>query len=218
MKTASDVWLNKLVQYIKNKFSNMQAALDKKAPAGYGLGEFAKAIHFADLDNTFVCGWYLFSDGSGGIPKYGLVRVESWDQNFGVQTLYTTNGQKRFRYRTSGVWNAWVVENANEGGATTTPAGMVREFNSGAINSATYTTPGASSKFYMVTLKRDNHYFSVTVDWMSIKTAGGTIALNYVFGSGSDFSLGILAATINSDNTVTFNAGLGTIAHVCGYY
>lgn len=111
-------------------------------------------------------------------------------------------------------WSEYI--SVSENGAS--PSGMVREFNSGAINSATYTTPGAASKFYIVTLKGEAQHISVAVDWKCIEAVGGTMAFNYVLGSGNNFSLGILNATINANNTVTFRVGSGTIVHVCGYY
>lgn len=97
--------------------------------------------------------------------------------------------------------------------------GMTREFNSGAINVDSYTTPGAMSKIYVVTVRINGINYSITVDWQGIKAAGGERTFGIAAkNAGGTIAIFDLVAALNTGSTVTFEVAGGTIVHVCGYY
>ena len=97
-------------------------------------------------------------------------------------------------------------------------SGMVREFNSGAISVTSYTTPGANSKVYIVTVLIAGTAYSVTVDWMGLKAAGGSRQFGIAAVIAGEIGIYTLTATLNNSTTATFTVSSGNIVHVCGYY
>lgn len=101
--------------------------------------------------------------------------------------------------------------------------GITREFKA-SPGTASYTTPGGAAKFYNLTLRYDDtHHITFTVDWLSIKALSDQgltgRASYYLPALGTDgASWYMLIAEINANNTVTFSAYEGVIAHIVGYY
>ena len=77
------------------------AAIQGKAPGGFGLGEEApKEVESAD--DALASGWYVV----GGDEK-ALLLVESMDENTKKQTMHSKSGSQKREMR-DGVWGAWV--------------------------------------------------------------------------------------------------------------
>lgn len=87
-------------------------------------------------------------------------------------------------------------------------------------NTDEWTTPGALSKFYILTIRINGKDYSLAVDWQGIKAAG---ANGRTFGiaaknSGGSIAIFDVTATVNAGSTVRFTAPGCTIVHVVGYY
>lgn len=87
-------------------------------------------------------------------------------------------------------------------------------------NTDEWTTPGALSKFYILTIRINGKDYSLAVDWQGIRAAGTT---GRTFGiaflnSGNEVKILDVTVKVNTNSTVTFDAAGGTIVHVVGYY
>lgn len=87
------------------------------APSGYGLGEYgAKQVDWGAIDSVTKPGWYRFASGitigNAWEVASPYMRVDAWDANSCVQTLYSASApmRKLIRVRSSGVWQDWEFE------------------------------------------------------------------------------------------------------------
>lgn len=87
------------------------------APSGYGLGEYsAKLVDWGIIDSVTKPGWYRFASGitigSAWEVAVPYMRVDAWDANSCVQTLYSASApmRKLVRVRSGGVWQDWEFE------------------------------------------------------------------------------------------------------------
>lgn len=106
-------------------------------------------------------------------------------------------------------------------------SGLIREFRA-APGTNSYTTPGWAAKCYVLTLDYGSGgYSTFTADWLGLKAMGaqnpaGSGAIYYVparyQGDNGGTYLHQLQVVVNSNNTVTFRANEGVIAHIVGYY
>lgn len=116
--------MSKYVEYIKVgsgeewpvRDVEAHEALANKAPAGYGLGEsFSFQKSWSEVDSIKTIGWYRFSSGVtvlGAAYGAAFMRVECWDSNLVVQTLYpnATSTRTFIRKCCGGIWYAWENE------------------------------------------------------------------------------------------------------------
>lgn len=113
-----------------------------------------------------------------------------------------------------------IVNNASSSGS----AGMVREFDSGAINTSTYTYEGKKSKFYIVTLYNTSSGYltPVIVDYKRLTTSNQSFYSYLANGTTSAPStVGVQVKKASSTGYPTFTrlGGSGDlIKGVCGYY
>lgn len=151
--------------------------------------------------------------GGGGTWSITLYRTTS---NYGVAEarLYDPiNGGISYCANTkaNGVWMGWVDCSPS--------AGMVREFNSGAINVAsgtTWTYNGNSSKIYVVTMQIGDTAYRHTfvVDWQAVNAASNK-QIGY-YSDAYDKRLGLVVNV--SGTSVSFRPSEGSIVNICGYY
>ena len=93
------------VTKIKN-VDGLDTALQKKAPAGYGLGEKAKSID--SWDDALVNGWYMAPAPSGVGSGNIWGRVDCLSATYLVQTVYADNNKNSARrFRIGSVFSEW---------------------------------------------------------------------------------------------------------------
>lgn len=98
--------------YLEGKFAS-------KAPAGYGLGQYARASDpINDCNGALTNGWYPISAETKNNPLNagGVIRVDSFNGNAILQTLFSGSyGTKTHvvlqRAMNLGVWGEWEWEN-----------------------------------------------------------------------------------------------------------
>lgn len=194
------------------------------------LNRWAKSVNDTDMNTVKTSGFYFGYTGmtNAAFNSISVWEVIAYSGDWGVQrqtVLYNDGSGKTYERRWYGSggsnWTPWKVildsENwsdyisVSSGGTTET--GMGREF-SGANNTGSYTTPGKTSKFYIVTLSVEGKTHSLTVDYKSVSAATGKTR-----DFGIPDSQYTLRVKINSDGTATFDLGtVGTIEYVSGYY
>ena len=91
---------------------DIDIALQKKAPGGYGLGGNAAAPTTNDADSCTLTGWYAISSMSNCPFTYGLLRVEKWYDECIFQTAYEMSSgvvvQRRYQ---NSEWTPWEYVN-----------------------------------------------------------------------------------------------------------
>ena len=102
--------------------------------------------------------------------------------------------------------------------AASASAGMIREFNSGAINVSPNTGwahNGIQSKIYIVTLKTSaGKYTSLVFDYMAVERCGNTLYLSTMIGTteiGASLS-------VSTSTGISITPKGASLVHVCGYY
>ena len=86
--------------------TEIDTALQKKAPAGYGLGEKAKSID--SWDDALVNGWYMAPAPSGVGTGNIWGRVDCLSATYLVQTVYADNNKNSARrFRIGNVFSEW---------------------------------------------------------------------------------------------------------------
>ena len=87
------------------------AALNNRAPAGYGLGANASAIPGNDLNNAILGGFYVFSSAVQNIPSFmsGKVLVMPYTNlQYYTQIAFSAlTSEIAFRFCNNGVWGPW---------------------------------------------------------------------------------------------------------------
>jgi len=170
------------------------------APAGYGLGEASTSITEAELDTTYVNGWYKLPDGAtilGHTYDYCYMRVDAYNNTACTQTLYpisSTNITYQ-RNRAGGSWGDWtevfngnsVIPLSNGGTGATTGRGADCKINSDMNQSVSDVTDST----YMV------------FKYASPTDSGGTLyyrSADYVKDYITDALLGIGTKITDSSN------------------
>lgn len=215
--TASAEELN----YMAGVVDPVQFQLDSLSTADALLAErWFKSVNNTDMNTVKGTGFYF---GYTGMTNAAAQTISVWEviaysSDWGIQrqTVINSDGTTKTYERSWYAGSNWKEWTAAGGGSA---AGMTREFNSGAINVDSYTTPGAMAKIYVVTVRINGIDYSITVDWQGIKAAGGERTFGIAAkNSGGTIAIFDLIATLNTGSTITFEISGGTIVHVCGYY
>lgn len=128
------------IDVINENMDKIDAAVSKKAPAGYGLGGNAKQVYSADLNTLTQTGWYRCSwnNPNHPFPDYGcIVEVIASDVMI-TQTAYVsaTNHNHNLTARRTTLsslteWGGWKYSNetlpVSQGGTGATSADKARE-------------------------------------------------------------------------------------------
>lgn len=128
------------------------------------------------------------------------------------QLIMLSNGTVRYRSAAaSSKWDESVLSGASA-------AGMERKLDTGMINVKSYVAPPAP-KLYIVTIQVGSAYVPVSVDWSAVKAFGSGGVLFRYYGYDDmerteDWYT--LHAVVNSDNTVTFTAGVAGATEAYG--
>jgi hypothetical protein len=177
---------------------------------------------YARTDNTFtVSKWNQlanFSDvtsGSSGTPTYVLDKTTGNPiyLDFGSDGMSTTSWIAAWDGYTLRAISPSALKNVL--GVSSSGSGMSREFNSGAINTTSYSWGGNSSKIYTVTTYHSEsgtrHTF--VFDYMAVAANGNKLRLsaNTAYGNISVL-MGIQGSSVG------FEATSCTLTNVCGYY
>ncbi len=102
--------------YLQNADTNayLEAQLASKAPAGYGLGAWAKLT--TDLNSTKECGWYFFGSSAANKPPYsgvGVLLVLNRNYTYEVTQIAweITTGVMTQRVYNTNSWSSWEFVN-----------------------------------------------------------------------------------------------------------
>ena len=169
---------------------------------------------------------------------YSSVGVTSGTSMYRVQEVIPINptakpiARRHFYTSNSGstwTFTDWVYDlNSNNWDEYVTLAGasgMTREFTTGAISVASYTTSTDKSKIYTVTLKDSNGYqHSIVVDYKAVqycKDSNNVFGCNFAsIDNNGKVSMHGLICTYKSGGTIQFsinNSG-DRIVQICGFY
>jgi hypothetical protein len=208
---------------------------------GTGATTVAAAQSSLKLNKSYI---YSQTDSNGntstsGITAYpkspGVYRVTSTSTSIGIPTnygcltifnggtyymhLYTDSSSLYYGRTTSLVAPTWhkvvTTDDLKSSGA-----GMITEYNSGAISTSSVTINGFNSKVYILTIcGSGGFYTSEIIDYMSIEAAGGTRDYEVFF---TNDKWGTITATITSTG-VKFSVSSDTetsftFSHVRGLY
>ena len=177
---------------------------------------------YARTENTFtVSKWNQlanFSDvtsGSSGNLNYVLDKVN------GTPIYFRYSGDGVSTTEWVACWDGYNVvpisisSLRNTMGVSSGGSGMSREFNSGAINTTSYSYPGNQAKIYTVTTYHSEsgtrHTF--VFDYMAVAANGGKLRLsNYTAYGNVSVLMGIQGSSVGFESTNC------TLTNVCGYY
>ena len=111
LEASSDYFSIESLEEINAAFAGILSDLDRKAPAGYGLGN-ADGKVVTDANDATNNGWYTVYNGGSNLPgtSYGgSIHVKAYPAGNIIQHLYYTGhgGGECRRICTDGTWGEW---------------------------------------------------------------------------------------------------------------